>query len=194
MEFFENIWAFVTKYKETILTILSYVVLFITTIRQLVISTKNNKLNSLLSPTVDANTAALNNAVDVINNLEKENNELKAQVAKTQENSTKSIAELQGCVDSILLKINTMLDVQGLVYQTAKDPKTRETIANLITNAKYSETATRAKIVEELEALKKKSEEAAAATKAEIEDTVTKAKALLEPTEKKEEPVVVPRG
>lgn len=202
-EFFQSIGTWFIEQKDAILLSLSTISLptliagVVVTIKQLIAAKNNNKINTALQPSVEANTQSIANAVAVIENLESQNEEMKQQVATAQEQSVKDIAELQSCVDNLLLKINTILDVQALVYQTAKDPQTRETIANLITNAKYAETATRAKIVEELEALKKQAEQAAALTQEQIKTTVTKAKALLEPTEKKAEPeqqVVAPRG
>ena len=49
-----------------------------------------------------------------------------------------------------------MLEVQSIVYSTIKDEKVRSTVNNLLVNAKYAETATRAELQKQVEELKAK--------------------------------------
>lgn len=77
--------------------------------------------------------------------LKAENTELKNELKEVKSNE-----------ESLLMKLNAMLDVQSLVYATIKDEKTRVAVNNILANAKYNENATRNKLYEELELLRQK--------------------------------------
>lgn len=99
----------------------------------------------------DKLTEALNSASSKtdVEALKQENISLKQEITKVKE-------EANEFYDTMMTKVNAMLDVQSVVYSTVKNDTVRETVNNILTNAKYAETATRAKLKQEVEELKSK--------------------------------------
>ena len=85
-------------------------------------------------------------------------------------------------VDTLMTKVNAILDVQSLVYQTIKDENTRVAVNNILTNAKYAVTEQRAQLIKELNSLKEENARITAESNAKIEETVEKATAIIEAT------------
>ena len=94
----------------------------------------------------------------------KENELLKPAVAKVEEMLStvkekqvaleKKVIDSINGIDTLVTKVNAILDVQSLVYQTIKDESTRIAVNNILTNAKYAVTEQRAQLIKELNALK----------------------------------------
>ena len=61
--------------------------------------------------------------------------------------------------DDLTNKVNSMLEVQSIVYSTIKDDAIRDAVNTILIAAKYTDNASRAKLQAELEALKKTIEE-----------------------------------
>ena len=93
-----------------------------------------------------------------------------------------AILDLQYIEKSLVNKLNAMLDVQSIVYATIKDENTRATVNSILTNAKYAENTTKAKLREELENLKKIVSEQSKASEQQVKDVVANAEAILENT------------
>ena len=81
-----------------------------------------------------------------------------------------------------MTKVNAILDVQSLVYQTIKDENTRVAVNNILTNAKYAVTEQRAQLIKELNSLKEENARITAESNAKVEETVEKATAIIEAT------------
>lgn len=122
----------------------------------------------------------------------KENELLKPAVAKVEEVLStvkeKQIALEKKVIDSIngidilVTKVNAILDVQSLVYQTIKDESTRIAVNNILTNAKYAVTEQRAQLIKELNALKEENARITAESNAKVEESVAKATSIIEAT------------
>lgn len=85
-------------------------------------------------------------------------------------------------VDTLMTKVNAILDVQSLVYQTIKDENTRVAVNNILTNAKYAVTEQRAQLIKELNSLKEENARITAESNAKVEETVERATAIIEAT------------
>ena len=145
MEFFESIWAWIVANRNTIWAFLTSGS-FITAVTSIVMLIKQNKQ-------VVANT----NASKELNAVLKENKELVKQVdslTATVERLENKITDSVDSMDTLLTKENAMLEVLGLAYQGIRDEGKRTAIQNILTNAKYSDTATRANLIKQIEALK----------------------------------------
>ena len=81
-----------------------------------------------------------------------------------------------------MTKVNAILDVQSLVYQTIKDENTRVAVNNMLTNAKYAVTEQLAQFIKELNSLKEENARITAESNAKVEETVEKATAIIEAT------------
>lgn len=122
----------------------------------------------------------------------KENELLKPAVAKVEEVLStvkekqvaleKKVIDSINGIDTLVTKVNAILDVQSLVYQTIKDESTRVAVNNILTNAKYAVTEQRAQLIKELNALKEENARITAESNAKVEESVAKATSIIEAT------------
>ena len=120
----------------------------------------------------------------------KENELLKPAVAKVEEVLStvkekqvaleKKVIDSINGIDTLVTKVNAILDVQSLVYQTIKDESTRIAVNNILTNAKYAVTEQRAQLIKELNALKEENARITAESNAKVEESVAKATSIIE--------------
>ena len=122
----------------------------------------------------------------------KENELLKPAVAKVEEVLStvkekqvvleKKVIDSINGIDTLVTKVNAILDVQSLVYQTITDESTRIAVNNILTNAKYAVTEQRAQLIKELNALKEENARITAESNAKVEESVAKATSIIEAT------------
>ena len=122
----------------------------------------------------------------------KENELLKPAVAKVEEILStvkekqvaleKKVIDSINGIDTLVTKVNAILDVQSLVYQTIKDESTRIAVNNILTNAKYAVTEQRAQLIKELNTLKEENARITAESNAKVEESVAKATSIIEAT------------
>lgn len=158
MEFITNIGNWFVINKDSIIgfvlsgqfaTLIGAVVLLLRNLK----STKNNTEQS---KTLNASLEANNSLIDT-SKITKENSEfLKDAQDKLKNQVNEFEAKLDAKMAMVTDKINAMLEVQSIVYSTIKDEKVRSTVNNLLVNAKYAETATRAELQKQVEELKAK--------------------------------------
>lgn len=153
MEFLQNIWNGIVQNKDAIITCLTSAEVVALILAGLSIfkklkSIKNNTQSSADLSTALKDNKELKNKIDV---LAKENEELKAQNSKIIE-----VTELS------LSKTSAIVDCLSVVYNhSIKDAETRNTVNNLLTNARFAENKTRADLIKELEDIKNKAKKQA---------------------------------
>ena len=152
-------------------------------------STKQVKLNT-------KTTETLNKSITCVDGLNGEVIQMK-DVNKTLiekcEYLENQMNDLQNSMDILLTKVDAMIEVQSVVYTTIKDDKTRATVNNLLTNAKYAVTEQRKKLIDELEALRQQIKTQAEAQKQLVEHAVNKAQSIVKVEDKPAEEQVVTR-
>lgn len=191
MTWLENIGKWFVENKETILAVLTAIQSsgLIGFIAWAVKSTKQVKLNT-------KTTETLNKSITCVDSLNGEVTEMK-DVNKTLiekcEYLENQMNDLQNSMDILLTKVDAMIEVQSVVYTTIKDDKTRATVNNLLTNAKYAVTEQRKKLIDELEALRQQIKTQADAQKQLVEHAVNKAQSIVKVEDKPAEEQVVTR-
>lgn len=191
MTWLENIGKWFVENKETILAVLTAIQSsgLIGFIAWAVKSTKQVKLNT-------KTTETLNKSITCVDGLNGEVAEMKG-VNKTLiekcEYLENQMNDLQNSMDILLTKVDAMIEVQSVVYTTIKDDKTRATVNNLLTNAKYAVTEQRKKLIEELEALRQQIKAQADAQKQLVEHAVNKAQSIVKVEDAPVEEQVVTR-
>ena len=191
MTWLENIGKWFVENKETILAVLTAIQSsgLIGFIAWAVKSTKQVKLNT-------KTTETLNKSITCVDGLNGEVTEMK-DVNKTLvekcEYLENQMNDLQNSMDILLTKVDAMIEVQSVVYTTIKDDKTRATVNNLLTNAKYAVTEQRKKLIDELEALRQQIKAQADAQKQLVEHAVNKAQSIVKVEDKPAEEQVVTR-
>ena len=183
MDFFRSCYSwFMENYDNVLVTVTSAqffsfiyaVVLLIKNFR----ATKDNVASSeTLNKALDKNNA-ISGDVSVLKNkitsLEKDKEELHKKLTHMEESFTDA-------QEGLMKKINCMLEVQSIVYSTIKDDEIRKSVNCILTNAKYTETATRAKLKEEIANLREKLEEEAEKVREITEKTTDKITQIVEP-------------
>lgn len=177
MTWLENIGKWFVENKETILAVLTAIQSsgLIGFIAWAVKSTKQVKLNT-------KTTETLNKSITCVDGLNGEVAEMKG-VNKTLiekcDYLENQMNDLQNSMDILITKIDAIIEVQSVVYTTIKDDKTRATVNNLLTNAKYAVTEQRKKLIDELEALRQQIKAQADAQKQLVEHAVNKAQSIV---------------
>ena len=191
MTWLENIGKWFVENKETILAVLTAIQSsgLIGFIAWAVKSTKQVKLNT-------KTTETLNKSITCVDGLNGEVIQMK-DVNKTLiekcEYLENQMNDLQNSMDILLTKVDAMIEVQSVVYTTIKDDKTRATVNNLLTNAKYAVTEQRKKLIDELDALRQQIKTQAEAQKQLVEHAVNKAQSIVKVEDKPAEEQVVTR-
>ena len=189
MNWLENIGKWFIDNQETILAVLTAIQSsgLVGFIAWAVKSTKQVKLNT-------KTTEVLNNSISCVDGLNGEVIGLKdvnKELIEKCEYLENQMNDLQNSMDILLTKVDAIIEVQSVVYTTIKDDKTRATVNNLLTNAKYAVTEQRKKLIEELEALREQIKTQAEAQKQLVENAVNKAQSIVKVEDKPEEEVVV---
>ena len=191
MTWLENIGKWFVENKETILAVLTAIQSsgLVGFIAWAVKSTKQVKLNT-------KTTETLNKSITCVDSLNGEVTEMK-DVNKTLiekcDYLENQMNDLENSMDILITKIDAIIEVQSVVYTTIKDDKTRATVNNLLTNAKYAVTEQRKKLIDELEALRQQIKTQAEAQKQLVEHAVNKAQSIVKVEDKPAEEQVVTR-
>lgn len=191
MTWLENIRQWLMDNQTEILAVLTFIQSsgLIGIIVGFVKSIKNMKDNT-------SNTKKLNTSIESVDALKNEIVKLQdvnAKLIEKCEHLENQNNDIQNGIDTLLTKVDAMIEVQSVVYTTIKDDKTRATVNNLLTNAKYAVTAQRAKLLEELDNLRKQVKEYSDKAAALVEHTVNKAQSIVKADDKETTEEVVTR-
>ncbi len=166
-EFFSMVWRYVLEHSTAFITFitssgfLSAFISVILTIKTRKSAKENTAATRELKALMEQNKAL----ADIVRALEKGHNVLSEKVEETLETA-----------DRILTKTNAVLEVEYIKNGATSNAKTRTDVNNVINNAKYSETATRASLIaklEEMESNATKLQETVNKTANEVKKTLT---------------------
>lgn len=156
MEFFNNVWLWIKENLNGILTVVTSAqfVSIVLTIVKLVKQSKsladNTGISKELSKSLEKNEK-LSDKVQVLG-------EASIKLHDEQEVTNKKLDEIEqrvnSALDSALNKLNSVVEVMSIVYSGLKDENARKAVNTILTNAKYAETETRLKLLEEINRLK----------------------------------------
>ena len=191
MTWLENIGKWFVENKETILAVLTAIQSsgLIGFIAWAVKSTKQVKLNTKTTETLNKSITC----VDGLNGEVAEMKDVNKTLIEKCEYLENQMNDLQNSMDILLTKVDAIIEVQSVVYTTIKDDKTRATVNNLLTNAKYAVTEQRKKLIDELEALRQQIKTQAEAQKQLVEHAVNRAQSIVKVEDKPAEEQVVTR-
>lgn len=191
MTWLENIGKWFVENKETILAVLTAIQSsgLIGFIAWAVKSTKQVKLNTKTTETLNKSITC----VDGLNGKVAEMKDVNKTLIEKCDYLENQMNDLQNSMDILLTKIDAIIEVQSVVYTTIKDDKTRATVNNLLTNAKYAVTEQRKKLIDELESLRQQIKAQADAQKQLVEHAVNKAQSIVKVEDAPVEEQVVTR-
>lgn len=155
-------------------SVLSALFLLFRSIRKTDENVKSSKeLNKVLNDTIDTS--------ETIKILKNDIETLKAENEQLRNLLTENQNSLVDFLNSHSAKLNTMLEVQSIVYSTIKDDNIRNTVNSLLVNAKYNETSSRVKLRQEIETLKIKVAEKIQEVSEDVDKTVATVKNIVDP-------------
>lgn len=152
IEWFTSIGRWFMEHKDAIILFFTsgQAVSLLGAIILLVRNTKATKNNTSSSKTLNesiAKTDALSTTTnDVKNNTDT--------LLKNDSAQEKRFDDIENTMETLMGKMNTLLEVLTIVYSTIKDEKVRSTVNSLLVNAKYSENSTRAELQRQITELK----------------------------------------
>ena len=158
IQFFQNIWAWITSHADVIAGVLTpaNLILIVTTFVQL------RRQRRVISANTGSSTE--------LNASLKENKELRttAEKLKSQVESLREYSEgLKDDLTQCLTKLNCVLEVQQQAYSVSlSKTATLDAINGIIANGKYAETNSRKAIVDEMAELREQIEQLAEVSKA----------------------------
>lgn len=191
MTWLENIGKWFVENKETILAVLTAIQSsgLIGFIAWAVKSTKQVKLNTKTTETLNKSITC----VDSLNGEVAEMKDVNKVLIEKCDYLENQMNDLENSMDILITKIDAIIEVQSVVYTTIKDDKTRATVNNLLTNAKYAVTEQRKKLIDELESLRQQIKAQADAQKQLVEHAVNKAQSIVKVEDAPVEEQVVTR-
>ena len=167
MEFFSNIWNWFVSNKDSIFAIVSsaeFVAvagLVVSLLKGKKSTAENIKASKELSNAIADQKETNKTLTSKIEALKAENAELKAEINRSAENT-----------EATLTKTTAIVNALSVVYNSSiKNPETRETVDNILTNAKFAETKTRADLIKAMDELSAKAEKQAQEAKKLAEST-----------------------
>jgi len=153
-----NIWMYLVENKDNIFTfvlsgqVLGTVAGIFAVFRQFKNVSNNNAISTKLNETLGTtNTMAtsINSTSELTKMIYDENKLLKATIVDMQTKNEESALIFTD-------KLNTMLEVQSIVYSTIKDDAMRKTVNNMLNTARYSEINIKDKLQIQIDELKAK--------------------------------------
>lgn len=196
MEFLKNCYVWVAENYNKIMMVLSStqfasLVAGLVLLWKTILSTKANTDSSkLLNDTVSKNNRMSDNVISIKEenkSLKKQNEELKATVDGFEKKFDTFVESVEKKLDNeqstLVKKLNSIIDVQSIVYATIRDDNVRNTINSILVNAKFDETAdeTKQKLMDEIKMLQAALAEEADKVKIMAEEATSKLEEIVEP-------------
>lgn len=127
---------------------------FVAAVVMLIKNLKGTKANTASTETLNATLKNTNDMADSISELDanfkilkEENDGLRVDLSKTE-------TKLQESNDLIVNKLNSIIEVQAIVYSTIRDDGVRQTVNTILNNARYSDKNFKQELEAQIEALK----------------------------------------
>lgn len=171
--FWNNICLWYTENEQTItaffmsgqfVSLIAAIVMLVKNIKQIKNNTSStSKLDNTLTKTNEM-AGELNCLKEDVKTLTEDNSKLSEELNETRE-------KLQYSNSLIADKLNSILEVQTIVYSTIRDDSVRQTVNTILNNARYSEKNFKEQLEHEIESLKEEFEH----KMADVNESVTNA-------------------
>lgn len=179
IEIVQNIGSWLQANWQPILTALSTVDLasIAGAIVLLIKSKKSSDGNTAETKKLNENLEKTSELKKSVDDSVEANKELAVEVRYLKEENE----HLKESNNEILHKLSSVLDVMAVVYSTIRDDTIRTTVNNIITDAKYTETATRAELERQVKDLQEKVKEDAEQMMKAVAEKAESVKTLINP-------------
>lgn len=175
VEFFKNLFTWFVEHKDEIVVFFTSTN-FAAVISSVILLIKQIKATRTTNKSVENSSSILDKAVELAQSVTSVSDKTASTESNTEEIKTKIDSVNKQFVNELEIlqqKLNAMLEVQTIVYNSMKDETARKNVFNLLTQAKLVETSKYSELEQQVESLKKKVEEKVNDVQNVVEETVT---------------------
>ena len=175
VEFFRNVFAWFGEHKDEIVVFFTSTN-FAALLSGIILLIKQIKATHTTNKSVENSSSILDKAVELAQSVTSVSDKTASTESNTEEIKTKIDSVNKQFVNELEIlqqKLNAMLEVQTIVYNSMKDETARKNVFNLLTQAKLVETSKYSELEQQVESLKKKVEEKVNDVQSVVEETVT---------------------
>ena len=175
VEFFKNLFTWFVEHKDEIVVFFTSTN-FAAVISSVILLIKQIKATRTTNKSVENSSSILDKAVELAQSVTSVSDKTASTESNTEEIKTKIDSVNKQLVNELEIlqqKLNAMLEVQTIVYNSMKDETARKNVFNLLTQAKLVETSKYSELEQQVESLKKKVEEKVNDVQSVVEETVT---------------------
>ena len=175
VEFFKNLFTWFVEHKDEIVVFFTSTN-FAAVVSSVILLIKQIKATRNTNKSVENSSSILDKAVELAQSVTSVSDKTASTENNTEEIKVKIDSVNKQFVNELEIlqqKLNAMLEVQTIVYNSMKDETARKNVFNLLTQAKLVETSKYSELEQQVESLKKKVEEKVNAVQSVVEETVT---------------------
>ena len=175
VEFFKNLFTWFVEHKDEIVVFFTSTN-FAAVISSVILLIKQIKATRTTNKSVENSSSILDKAVELAQSVTSVSDKTASTENNTEEIKVKIDSVNKQFVNELEIlqqKLNAMLEVQTIVYNSMKDETARKNVFNLLTQAKLVETSKYAELEQQVESLKKKVDEKVNDVQSVVEETVT---------------------
>lgn len=175
VEFFKNLFTWFVEHKDEIVVFFTSTN-FAAVVSSVILLIKQIKATRTTNKSVENSSSILDKAVELAKSVTSVSDKTASTESNTEEIKTKIDSVNKQFVNELEIlqqKLNAMLEVQTIVYNSMKDETARKNVFNLLTQAKLVETSKYSELEQQVESLKKKVEEKVNDVQSVVEETVT---------------------
>ena len=175
VEFFKNLFTWFVEHKDEIVVFFTSTN-FAAVVSSVILLIKQIKATRNTNKSVENSSSILDKAVELAQHVTSVSDKASSTENNTEEIKVKIDSVNKQFVNELEIlqqKLNAMLEVQTIVYNSMKDETARKNVFNLLTQAKLVETSKYAELEQQVESLKKKVEEKVNDVQSVVEETVT---------------------
>lgn len=175
VEFFKNLFTWFVEHKDEIVVFFTSTN-FAAVVSSVILLIKQIKATRTTNKSVENSSSILDKAVELAQSVTSVSDKTASTESNTEEIKVKIDSVNKQFVNELEIlqqKLNAMLEVQTIVYNSMKDETARKNVFNLLTQAKLVETSKYSELEQQVESLKKKVEEKVNDVQNVVEETVT---------------------
>lgn len=175
VEFFKNLFTWFVEHKDEIVVFFTSTN-FAAVVGSVILLIKQIKATRTTNKSVENSSSILDKAVELAQHVTSVSDKASSTESNTEEIKVKIDSVNKQFVNELEIlqqKLNAMLEVQTIVYNSMKDETARKNVFNLLTQAKLVETSKYAELEQQVESLKKKVDEKVNDVQSVVEETVT---------------------
>ena len=175
VEFFKNLFTWFVEHKDEIVVFFTSTN-FAAVVSSVILLIKQIKATRNTNKSVENSSSILDKAVELAQHVTSVSDKASSTENNTEEIKVKIDSVNKQFVNELEIlqqKLNAMLEVQTIVYNSMKDETARKNVFNLLTQAKLVETSKYSELEQQVESLKKKVEEKVNDVQSVVEETVT---------------------